>query len=291
MGADLSKEASDHGFHLPPRPAFPVAQAKAYSDAALKASRGPWPHVQEHRDAVFEGGMPMDIFLPAFLSGPADTFVFFHGGGWVHGWKEWAGFMAPHVTARNMILVAPSYRLAPEFRYPASYEDALRAVAAIHRHLPEYGANTNRIIVSGHSAGGHLAAMIALRNRDRASFGAHGVVACATLSAILDLRHSNPPARSLEAMVYESVLADPKDDEMASPLTWLSDLEMPWFMSWGTRDTDRVRQSNDSASKRLSAHANCIVRTYNTDHFGSHLDLVDGGHDWYRALDDLRKKC
>lgn len=287
---DGSLGPSTHGFDLPPRPAFPIPAAADYSNTALRASRGPWSGVVEHRNVALDGALPMDIFVPQQCAAPADVLVFFHGGGWVHGWKEWASFMAPHLAERGMILVAPSYRIAPEHRYPACLEDALDAVAAIHGQIAQYGGAPDRIIVAGHSAGGHLAAMVTLRADRRAAHKAHGVIACMTLSAILDLTHANPPPGSLEAMVYEKVLAQASDDRDASPLTWLEDLDMPWSMSWGTRDTERVRLSNETADQRLNGRPGFVAQTYDADHFGTHLSLIDGGHDWYRQLDAIREQ-
>jgi acetyl esterase/lipase len=89
--------------------------------------------------------------------------VFFHGGGWTNGYKEWMTFMAPALSAAGITFVTAGYRLAPEHVFPTGFDDALEAVAWVYRHIADHGGDPNRIFVGGHSAGGHYAALMALR--------------------------------------------------------------------------------------------------------------------------------
>ncbi|MEJ0011057.1 MAG: alpha/beta hydrolase [Bauldia sp.] len=93
---------------------------------------------------------------------PAGVLVFLHGGGWVIGSvNEWTAIGSHLATAANCIVVLPEYRLAPEYRFPVPVEDCWAAVrwAAAKYDLP--------LLVGGDSAGGNLAAVMALRARDR----------------------------------------------------------------------------------------------------------------------------
>ncbi|QPM90258.1 alpha/beta hydrolase [Pseudooceanicola algae] len=282
-------------FKLAPQPPLPVAAANAYAEAALEASRGGWPGVDEKRDIAF-GPAPWqsyDLFAPAAPPpGGADVLIFFHGGGWTNGYKEWCGFMAPALAARGVMLAAPSYRLAPETRYPLMLEDALEATAAIIAEVAAHGGNPNRIFVAGHSAGGQLAALTGLRHD---LWAAHGIPegalrGCCPISGILDLHHPDPAPGSLEAMVYDKILSDPRDDRAASPLSWVEGRKTAMFLSWGAQDTDRVCRANLAARDRLDASPlPGRSLTMEADHFGTHLALRDPSHPWYDILDDIRK--
>lgn len=280
-------------FNLAPQPPLPVPAANAYAEAALAASSGPWEGVEEHRDLSFGplDWQSFDLFTPTNATG-SDMLIFVHGGGWTNGYKEWCGFMAPALAARGCALAAVSYRLAPGIRYPAMLEDVLDGISAVIRHLPGLGCASDRVFLSGHSAGGHLAALAALRPD---LWTAHGIPerairACAPISGILDLHHPAPPPGSLEAMVYEKVLARPEDDGVASPLSWLADNDLPLFLSWGSADSDRVQRANRAARMVLEgAPTPARFLEMDQDHFGTHLALRDAQHPWYDIFDDMRR--
>jgi acetyl esterase/lipase len=281
---------NSHGFTLAAQPPFPVPAAAGYSDAALAASAGPFPGVRAERDIAW-GPQPwqrFDIFSPA--GAPAKkrpVLVFFHGGGWQNGYKEWCGFMAPAVAALGGVLVASTYRLAPEHRFPAAVLDCLAALKAACAAVPQHGGDPERLFVAGHSAGGHLAAMTALRP-DLVD-GVQPIKAVLPVSGILDLRHPDPRPGSLEAMVYERVLARPRDDTEASPACWADRARVPFILSWGQNDTDRVRASNRLMAERLAA-AGAPHETHifpGLDHFATHLVLRDPAHPWYATLGRL----
>ena len=91
-----------------------------------------------------------------------EVLVFFHGGGWTNGYKEWMHFMAPALVARGVTLVCPGYRLAPGHVFPACRDDAADAVSWVAANIGPHGGDPQRLFVGGHSAGGHLAALLAV---------------------------------------------------------------------------------------------------------------------------------
>jgi arylformamidase len=90
------------------------------------------------------------------------VFIFWHGGGWTGGYKEWMAFMAPAFTAAGVTFVAPGYRLAPQHLFPAGLEDCADAVAMVHAECKRFGGDPLKIFLGGHSAGGHYAALLAV---------------------------------------------------------------------------------------------------------------------------------
>jgi acetyl esterase/lipase len=89
--------------------------------------------------------------------------VFWHGGGWTSGYREWMHFNAPPFTTAGVTFVAAGYRLAPQHVFPTGYEDCMRALAWVHAHIAEYGGDPGKVFVGGHSAGAHYAALLAVR--------------------------------------------------------------------------------------------------------------------------------
>lgn len=99
-------------------------------------------------------------------AGRPSAIVYFHGGGWVVGdLDSHDGSCRLLAATTGCVVVAVDYRLAPEHPYPAAVEDCLAAYAWVHRHLAELGCAPGRVGVMGDSAGGNLAAVVALETR------------------------------------------------------------------------------------------------------------------------------
>jgi acetyl esterase len=88
--------------------------------------------------------------------------VFIHGGAWRDGHRHMLVGQAFEMAANGYVTATISYRLAAEARWPAALEDASCAVRWMRAHADEIGLDPRRIVVAGASAGGHLAAMVAL---------------------------------------------------------------------------------------------------------------------------------
>jgi len=108
--------------------------------------------------------LSLDIHAPKGAKN-APVIVGFHGGGWRGGDKRSFGRLAEVFTAAGYVFVSGNYRLAPVATHPALAEDVAAALAWVHDHIAEHGGNPKRIFVTGHSAGAHLAALVAVDER------------------------------------------------------------------------------------------------------------------------------
>ena len=113
------------------------------------------------------GKLPVHLHVPDGVHGPMPVVVYFHGGGFVSGSIE----MCSKVCARlakdlQAIVVAPSYRLAPEAPFPAATDDTYAAVRWASENIAEIGGDPERLLVMGESAGAMLATIAAQRARD-----------------------------------------------------------------------------------------------------------------------------
>jgi acetyl esterase len=116
-------------------------------------------------DRELPGGLRVRVYLPG-ADGPLPALVYFHGGGWVVGSIASHDPVCRRLASRTpAVVVSVDYRLAPEHPFPAGLEDAWAATEWVASHASELGAD--RIAVGGDSAGGNLAAVVALRARDR----------------------------------------------------------------------------------------------------------------------------
>ncbi len=277
---------------------MPFAAADAYARQVMAWSREPMPEgLTAIRDVAYGPHRlhRYDVFRPRDARGAqnadAPVLVFWHGGGWTNGYRAYNHFMARHLAALGCVLVTPSYRLVTEARFPAAFEDCLAALAHVHQHVAGQRDLGQRIYLAGHSAGGHLAALVALRAADRVAAGVPEVAVrgCLPISGIMDLHHPNPVPGSLEARVYEMVLQGPEQDAELSPLSWTAGNRLPFVLTVGEHDSERVRHSNQQLQRSLQAEAApCSLQEMpGQDHFQAHTSLADAVHPWYRHLQRL----
>ena len=274
---------------------MPFAAAEDYARQVMAWSRELLPtDVFATRDVVYGPHRlhRYDVFSPRAAQ-DAPVLVFWHGGGWTNGYRAYNHFMARHVTALGVVLVTPSYRLVTEARFPAAFDDGLAALAHVCLHINGQGGNGGQIYLAGHSAGGHLAALVALRPLDRLHVGVpqHAVRGCLPISGIMDLHHPNPVPGSLEARVYELVLERPEQDAEMSPVHWAINNLLPVVLTVGAHDSERVRRSNQALHQLLNAQApRCTLQEMpGQDHFAAHTSLSDAAHPWYRHLQSLMR--
>src|SRR5882724_3787908 len=116
------------------------------------------------------GAIPARVYTPKTLrqaDGMAPCLVFFHGGGWVIGDLESHDVVCQKLAHEGeLIVISVDYRLAPEHKFPAAVEDAITATAWIADNAKTLGIDTARLSVGGDSAGGNLAAVVAISARD-----------------------------------------------------------------------------------------------------------------------------
>src|SRR5215831_12466284 len=102
----------------------------------------------------------LDLYLP---KGKRDVpvMLFVHGGGFTVGIKDQYAFVGQVFAAHGIATAVISYRLSPKTSYPGHVQDVARAFAWLRAHVAEYGGKADKIVISGHSAGATLVAMLA----------------------------------------------------------------------------------------------------------------------------------
>ena len=150
-----------------PHDQLSVEEARRLTEQGAAAVFGPKDRVGSVVDRALPGPVRVRIYEPPGSERPLPALVYFHGGGWVVGSLDSHDGPCRALAARTpCVVVAVDYRLAPENRFPAAVEDAWAATAWVAEHAASIGADPRRIAVGGDSAGGNLAAVVALRARD-----------------------------------------------------------------------------------------------------------------------------
>ena len=154
----------------PPLESMPLPEARALFEDTFTRLAGPPVAVGRVADVEApgpRGPIPIRVYTPEGADGPRPLFVYYHGGGYVCGSRHSYDAVCRMLARESGCVVASvDYRLAPEFPAPAPFEDAYAALEWLAAHAAEIGANSERIAIGGDSAGGGLAASIALKARD-----------------------------------------------------------------------------------------------------------------------------
>lgn len=113
--------------------------------------------------------IPVRVYRPSGrVENALPTLIFFHGGGFCMNNADVYDQVYRYLAGEHSLLVvAPDYRLAPEYRFPAAPEDCYQAVQWVIRNAEELGSDRHSVVICGDSAGGNLAAVVALMSRDR----------------------------------------------------------------------------------------------------------------------------
>ncbi len=121
------------------------------------------PEDIERFDDLLYGPDPLwnrlDVYRPKGTAGKLPVIVNVHGGGWVYGDKELYQFYSMSLAQRGFAVVNFTYRLAPEFKFPAALVDANDVIAWMYENQEEYGLDMEHVFLVGDSAGGHLAGL------------------------------------------------------------------------------------------------------------------------------------
>ena len=154
---------------VPPIQTLPLDMARGGAIAMVLATEGPKQPVAVVEDrelATATGNLRARVYRPDTTGELLPIVAYFHGGGWViMGIETHDGICRRLANASGALVVSVEYRLAPEHRFPAALDDCDAATRWLAEHGRDLGGDPTRMAVAGDSAGGNLAAAVALRAR------------------------------------------------------------------------------------------------------------------------------
>jgi acetyl esterase/lipase len=195
--------------------------AFANNRAAIDVPYGPGPRNQ------------LDIYRPRGGAERLPVAVMFYGGTWEEGDRATYRFVGAALAKRGIVTIIPDYRVYPEVRFPDFLRDAAESVRWTRDHVADYGGDPAKIVLIGHSAGAHIAAMLALDPQWLANVG---------LNSRRDIRGMVGLAGPYDFLP----LTDPKlkdifgpADQRArtQPINFVDGKAAPIFVAAGTDDT------------------------------------------------------
>lgn len=181
--------------------------------------------------------LKLDVYQPKGVEGKVPVVLAIHGGSWVSGDKSKMADFGDLLASQGYAVVAPSYRLAPKFIYPAQIEDVRAAARWIGANAERFDLDAGRIVSLGISAGGQLAALLAVQEKKNAP----KITAVVDLYGPMDFTakpdNTNPEAeKTVSTYLGATPDKSPKLYAEASPVTHVSPGDPPFLIIHGTAD-------------------------------------------------------
>lgn len=185
----------------------------------------------------------LDVYTPEPAAASRPVVVFFYGGGWRQGERAQYRFVAEALTSRGYIVVVPDYRLFPEAAFPDFMADAAKAVRWVHDNISRHGGDPERLFLMGHSAGAHIAALLAFDERYLQAEGGDSrwMRAFVGLAGPYDFLPFTDPA-------IQAVFAGASTEQDSQPIAFVDGSEVRTLLLHG-EDDDRVWLRN---SRRMA---------------------------------------
>lgn len=180
----------------------------------------------------------LDIYQPKEPS--KATIVFFYGGCWGACdtyTKAYYRFVAQALTTKGYLVVIPDYRLYPQVKFTEIMTDASNAVKWVVKNATKYGASTNETFVMGHSAGGHIAAMLAVNDEYLGQEYYPKLNGFIGLAGAYDFVFDQP---------YMNILFSEFDYKEVQPSYFVDGTEAPMLLLYGNEDKSVFRRNIDN---------------------------------------------
>lgn len=198
--------------------------------------------------AVFdpEHRLGLDVYRSADTPSGAPVLVFIYGGSWRGGERDWYRFIGRSLAVQGLIVVIPDYRKYPQTTFPGFVHDAAAAVRYARDHAGAWGGDGDRLFLAGHSAGAHIAMLLAT---DARYLQAEGMLPNA-LKGVIGIAGPYDFAPITEAKLLD-VFPDVDHQPQTQPITFVDGDEPPVLLLHGLDDGRVWPRNSERLAKRL----------------------------------------
>ena len=245
--------------------------------------------VAETKDIAYgeHAKQKLDLVVP---KGASDfpTVLFVHGGAWREGDRRLYGNLGRRFAEAGVGLAATSYRLSPEVKHPEHVKDVARAFAWVHANIAKHGGSPDKLYVMGHSAGGHLTALLALDSTwlDELKVPKGAIKGAIPMSGVYLVTALPPETKGFLKIMPDAFGSDREVCRAASPVTHVQNASCPFLVLTETDDNLKVRPSMQflkAAVTRSGAKGFEFVDAEGRDHFTIIAKMMGEGADPYRS--------
>lgn len=225
----------------------------------------------------------LDIYIPKRPApNTAKTYpviVFFYGGGWSWGKKEYFEFVADAFTRHGYIVAIPNYVLYPKGKYPEFINDSAAAVAWVHSNIHRYNGNIDNLFLAGHSAGAYNAVMVATEDHFIQAQG----LSTQIIKAVAGI--AGPYNFTPKAERYVNIFGQEHFDDMKIQ-HHVSGNEPPMLLLHGKGDSTVALANQSTMAEALQAKQ-VEVQTQLFSSKMSHIRMLLNIHPWFASDENV----
>lgn len=216
------------------------------------------------------------------------TILFIHGGAWRDGDRKLYGALGRRFAEAGVGMALASYRLTPEVKHPEHAKDVARAFAWLRGNVAARGGSPEKLYVMGHSAGGHLAALLALDPSylEALKIPPGAIKGAIPLSGVYAVMALPPDTKGILKILPDAFGSDPELCRRASPTSHVKNAACPFLVLTETEDNLKVRPSMNLlklAVQKESVKGFEFVDAEGRDHFSIIVKMMGAEEDPYRA--------
>ena len=231
----------------------------------------------------------LNIFAPR-KGEDLPVLIFIHGGSWNKGKKEIYDFLGSRMARRKVVTVIIDYPLAPDYQVPAMEKASALAVKWVFENISKYGGDPDQIYISGHSAGGHLAALVAIKEEPFQELGLKNPLKGAILNDPAGLDWfwflSEMKGRPNGTENYDAFTDDPEIWKAYSPIYFLEGNEIPIMILEGEETYPGIRLTVDRF--RRAAEQKGTDLTYSFYPKTKHISMITQFFwTWSKGYEDI----
>lgn len=215
---------------------------------------------QQHIEFDAEHHLALDVYRPEHTV-HAPIVVFFYGGSWTRGQRNWYRFVGTALSAQGVTVVIPDYRKYPQVRMDGFMHDGAHAVAWARDHATELGGTPDDIFVMGHSAGGQIAGLLATSPTWLGMYGMkpNDLAGFIGMAGCYDFVPISPDEKDMLGMFGHDV----QEQRQAEAITFVTGHEPPMLLLHGTADKEVEPSNSISLAHTMQAqHEVAILKLY-----------------------------
>lgn len=232
-----------------------------------------------------EAWQRLDIYMPpeATTDKKLPVIVFYYGGRWKEGSKNFYKFVGSALAKQGYVVAIPDYRKYPRIKFPSFVEDGAESLSWIYDHIGEYGGDKNEIHISGHSAGAHIASLLATDARYLKHLGKDRSKVIRDFVGLAGPYDFVPDEDDLK-----DIFGPPSNYPQMQATTFIDGKQPPMFLLWGKKDQSVGQFNMDKLAQRVKIKGGCVeTKIYpGTDHVWILGDLTWIGNNKHGILKD-----